>query len=588
MTGPAVNHPRRTYRHAAIAATVVIGALATLTTTALAVTPIAPTFSHASVSSTLAGGEPFVSYDPSGGKAGPDLVYTSHEGTTHLFRNGVEDLNSVCVIGQPQPSGFVCSYANQVNVWTSTNPLAGPSSWIQTTVGHNLTGQNFNTGPAGSTSPFGAGFSDPDLSIDEGGYLYDTGINLANDSVFASNDGGRSFLVGNNNCHSGDRPWLAGGVSGEVFLATDTTVDPNTNFSSGHEIFHGVITGTAPLQTLTCSGAGGQNDPTGTGSTGITDVGTSHAAPGGQYSAAGKLFYDHNTFAGDPYHGAIIDPAIFANGAGANGTNAGGVGISILPNAAQAFTSGVASFPQQYQVPVNTGVFAHWPSIAIDTNDIVYLVWDTTDGTSAGLTNKIMLSTFDLKNPSKGFTTPLTIAHPGTTVLWPWVATSNDRAGAGNAAVVWYQYNNITNPDSGGGDVRVMESSVFGTGTVAQAPVDAVGTPIHSGGICQAGTTCVATGQDRRLGDFFTDAVDKNGCVLIATGETSITDPKAATSRPLYIQQTGGDSLLTGQTCATPTVGAVPEAPWAGLVLGAGGAAAAVLFARRRRRGVAA
>ena len=70
--------------------------------------------------------------------------------------------------------------------------------------------------------------------------------------------------MGNNNCHSGDRPWLAGGdvptdtpagslsaPSGEVFLATDTTVDATTDLGSGHEIFRGVISGTSPA-----SGAG--------------------------------------------------------------------------------------------------------------------------------------------------------------------------------------------------------------------------------------------------------------------------------------------------------------------------------------------
>ncbi len=102
--------------------------------------------------------------------------------------------------------------------------------------------------------------------------------------------------------------------------------------------------------------------------------------------------------------------------------------------------------------------------------------------------------------------------------------------------------------------------------------------------MCQSGTTCVATGQDRRLGDFFTNAVDQNGCVMIATGETT-TDPTAATSRPVFIQQTDGTSL-TGQTCVAPAVG-VPEAPLVSLIVVAGGGAVALL-ARRRRRGFAA
>ena len=50
------------------------------------------------------------------------------------------------------------------------------------------------------------------------------------------------------------------------------------------------------------------------------------------------------------------------------------------------------------------------------------------------------------------------------------------------------------------------------------ATVDAVGRPIADNNICQDGTTCVATGEDRRLGDFFTNAIDERGCVMVAHG----------------------------------------------------------------------
>ncbi|HEY4869560.1 MAG TPA: hypothetical protein VII79_06080 [Candidatus Dormibacteraeota bacterium] len=535
-----------------------------------------PGFTHFTVDPNLAGGEPLVTYYTNATN-GPDLAYTSHEGTTHLFRDGLvsPDTSNLCstpmVPPQNLPSGYACSYVNQVNVWTSTNH---GQSWTRTTVGPN---------GVGPTSPFGLGFSDPDWSIDEGGWLYNTGIDLANDSVFASSDGGRTFPVGNNNCHSGDRPWLAGGVSGEVFLATDTTVDPNTNLSSGHEIFHGVISGTAPLQTLTCSGASGQADPTGTGSTGIMDFGAWQTT--GTYSASGKLFYDHNNVTpSDGYHGAIIDPAFFKNADSSNG-----VGISILPNATQAFGTGstVASFPTQFEVPGTQQVFAHWPSIAIDSQDVVYLVWDTSDGGSNALNNAIMLSTIDLKAAHPAFTTPIEITRPstsnppGASVFWPWVAVGSP----GNASVVWYQYDGIVNPDQNlTGHVRLYEESIFGIGSGSPSrfgPTDAVGAVIHTGGTCQSGTTCVATGQDRRLGDFFTNAVDENGCVMIATGETT-TDPTGAVARPMFIQQTSGTSL-TGQSCAALAANA-PEVPWAALLVASGGVIAAVLLGRRRTR----
>ena len=547
-----------------------LAALLVLPLKGQAAAPTAPSFTKHTVDPTLAGGEPLVTYY-SNATNGPDLAYTSHEGTTHLFRDGLisPDTSNICSTpGQTTPSGCACSYTNEVNVWTSTDQ---GKTWTRTTVGPN---------GVGPTSPFGLGFSDPDWSTDEGGYLYNTGIDLANDAVFASQDGGRSFPIGNNNCHSGDRPWLAGGKSGEVFLATDTTLDASTGLSSGHEIFQGLVTPVGPVTTLECNGAAGAlipNDPSGATGPGIMDFGNSSAPAGGTYSAAGKLFYDHNA---GPYQGALIDPALFSNKDGS-----AGVGISILPKADAAFAAGstVAQFPQQFEVPATNGVFAHWPSIAIDANDVVYLTWDTNTGASANLLNNaIKLSTFDLKNTSAGFTPPITITAPGKSVLWPWVAVPTTAAGAGNASVVWYQYDTVTNPDQGTGNLSLFETNVFGASSASPTllgPINAVGAPIHSGGTCQSGTTCVATGQDRRLGDFFTNAVDQNGCVMIASGDT-VTDPTAATSRPIFLQQTSGTSL-TGGTCGALAV-AVPEAPLLPLLL-VGGAVIALLGSSRRR-----
>ncbi|MBV9100476.1 MAG: hypothetical protein JOZ46_07205 [Candidatus Dormibacteraeota bacterium] len=612
-------HPRAVFTAVTVAATA--GSLATIPVIrGSAANPTGPSFSNVSVSPSLAGGEPFVTYAGSN-SGGPDLVYTSHEGTTHLFKDGIAQPSTVCdPLQAPQnlPQGFACSYTNQVNVWTSADH---GQTWKQTTVGPCV-----GAGCAGPTSPFGLGFSDPDFTIDEGGYLYDTGIDLANDAVFASHDGGHSFLIGNNNCHSGDRPWLAGGdvptdsptgattpLLGEVFLATDTTIDANVSATSGHEIFRGII-GTNPAMagqpnpSLFCYGAAGSlipNDPSGATGPGIMDFGAWQTT--GSYSAAGKLFYDHNSISpSDGYHGALIDPAFFSN---ADGTR--GVGISILKSADAAFATGstVTQFTEQHEVggysaPSGSTSLAHWPSIAIDSNDVVYLVWDTpTTDSNGNYINAIKLATFDLKNPSAGFTTPITIAQalatptigsPTGTVLWPWVAVGNP----GNVSVVWYQYDRNLSPDgatttstnscdSASPCVFTMEKSIFGLGTTGQqifGPNDAANGFMHQGGMCQGGTTCVATGQDRRLGDFFTNAVDENGCVLIATGETR-TDPLAATSRPLYIQQTSGTSL-TGNTCGALAT-ATPEVGWTPLlVLVAGGTTAALLgvTGRRRRR----
>ena len=49
-------------------------------------------------------------------------------------------------------------------------------------------------------------------------------------------------------------------------------------------------------------------------------------------------------------------------------------------------------------------------------------------------------------------------------------------------------------------------------------------------------------------------ALDARGCVLIATGDTRLTDPTTGgplpTARPLYLHQNGGPSLLGPGTCS--------------------------------------
>src|ERR671938_2030731 len=99
-----------------------------------------------------------------------------------------------------------------------------------------------------------------------------------------------------------------------------------------------------------------------------------------------------------------------------------------------------------------------------------------------------------------------------------------------------------------------MEASIFGAaGNHPVKPVvNAGGRPIHTNFVCQGGTTCVATGQDRRLGDFFTNAVDPRGCVLIASGDTTVKAPNGTerpTALPIFLRQNGGPGLK-GRSCA--------------------------------------
>src|SRR5436190_16529126 len=448
------------------------------------------------VDQQLAGGEPEVFADTLHGR----LIYSAHEGTTHLYRDGI--VNS--------PWGdfsFVSNYCNQVNVWTS--PDSGVN-WYR----DRYLGSTCPTSPAINT-----GFSDPDLTQDAGGRVYDTGIDLANDSLFSSIDGGKTWDRGTAQCHDGDRPWLAGAKANQVYLATDTV----EGSGSGHQVF--------------VSNDGGNS----CSASGIPDNGP--LADGGSFSGFGKLYYASRT-------GTVVEPAVFDHGDGSFG-----VGISTMPAGGSSFTP--------HEAVKGTSMYAHWPAIAIDSAGTIYLVWDTDErqaGTSGGCdgaqtpaANSIML--VYTKDLGKTWSAPVTIAHPGTRVLWPWVAAGD----SGNVSVVWHQtepQDGLPDLDCQTGHVHAMEASILGaTSAKPQAStVDAAGRAVHVGWVCQGGTTCVATGQDRRLGDYFTNTLDSRGCVLIATGDTRLTDPATGgpypTARPLFLRQNGGPRLIGKGSCS--------------------------------------
>src|SRR5207244_506493 len=120
--------------------------------------------------------------------------------------------------------------------------------------------------------------------------------------------------------------------------------------------------------------------------------------------------------------------------------------------------------------------------------------------------------------PGRTWSAPPAAASPGNVrVFWPWVAAGD----AGKVSVVWYQtepQDGMPDLDCQTGHVHAMEATILGaTGKKPQKwTVDSAGRAVHVGWVCQGGTTCVVTGQDRRLGDYFTNALDKRGRVLIA------------------------------------------------------------------------
>ena len=454
------------------------------------------------VDQSLAGGEPFVTADPVHGT----LVYTSHEGTTHLYQPGLATSSVL---------PFLVNYRDQVNMWTSKDD--GKTWQI---VNYQQTG--FATNPANN-----AGFSDPDLTTDAGGRIYNTGIDLANDALFSSADGGKTWDKGTAACHDGDRPWLAGGKKDEVFLATNVQ-EPGV---PAHQIFQSTDGGnTCPPMGIPDSGT-------------VGDTG---------YQGDGKLYYV-------PDKDMLVEPTCLTPAAGSNFCDKG-IGVSTWKRGDAAFT------PQG--APYNQRILAHWPAIALDAADTLYMVWDTdprsgdsggcsdaspTQNGASGAPQANAVQYAYSKDLGKTWSPPFTVAAPaGARAFWPWVAAGD----AGKISVVWYQSDKLVDLDCSKANISIHAASILGADSSSPSvdSVDAVGRPIHDDGVCQGGTTCVATGQDRRLGDFFTNAIDSRGCVFIASGDTTQPDPVTmmprAISLPIFLRQSSGPALIGGGDCA--------------------------------------
>jgi hypothetical protein len=448
------------------------------------------------VDTVLAGGEPLIMANPLHGT----LVYSSHEGTTHLYRDGL--VNSP--FGDFQ---FVANYCNQVNIWTSVD---GGVTWQR---------DKYMDTPCPTSPAINTGFSDPDLTTDSSGRMYDTGIDLVNDALFSSGDGGKTWDEGTPQCHDGDRPWLAGGKPDEVFMATDTEEN-----SQSHQIYQSTDGG------QTCS------------STGIPDAGTTSG--GLSYSGFGKLYMDTT-------RNRLAEPEVFTDSNG----NLVGVGVGTWTRGDLAFTPHFVA---------KTSLYSHWPALAIDSSNDVYLTWDTDNrvaGTTGGCNggpspapNSVRLAVS--RDFGATWSTPVTVAAPSSSrVYWPWIAAGD----TGKVSVVWYQTgpNQLPDLDCQAGDTYVYEASLVNANTGKPqnlGTVNASGRVIHYGQVCQGGTTCVATGQDRRLGDYFTNALDARGCVLIASGDTMMLDPltgaQLPTARPIFMRQNAGPALIGKGSCS--------------------------------------
>jgi hypothetical protein len=237
-----------------------------------------------------------------------------------------------------------------------------------------------------------------------------------------------------------------------------------------------------------------------------------------------------------------------------------GVGVSTWHRGDKAFAFQGRPYDQR--------TLAHWPAIALDAADTLYMVWDTdprasdqggcanTSATGNGAPGTPQPNAVEYsysKDMGKTWAPPIRVAAPPSSrAFWPWIAAGD----AGKVSIVWYQSDKLVDLDCESSNIRIQAASISGadTGTPSISVVDPVGRAIHGNGVCQGGTTCVVTGQDRRLGDFFTNSIDGRGCAFIASGDTTKPDPATGKARaialPILLRQNSGPALVGGGDCS--------------------------------------
>ena len=411
-----------------------------------------------------AGGEP-VSITAEDGS----IIVSAHAGTTHLYK----DPDAV-----PGSGDFLIGYSNQTLNWRSTD---GGKKWKYVGVA------GLEEGPH---SPQSSGFSDPDLTMDAGGRIYNVEINLANVAVFSSPDDGQSWPDANPVAASGDRPWVTAKLEDEVFLYVNLPKQLWRSQDAG--LTYSLVSTNFPadgkLLVDPLNPESGLLGPLGQGGVAISpDNGVTWEA----YEAPlGKSTQFFGTIAADRAGWVYA-----ANAGGYNGSNDTKPDGEVTFNYFNRRTKKWA--PQPVEIPIPEGD-AMWPwMIAGDDGRAAVIWYQTHKG-----------------DPDKfyAYAAYTTNAH-GTTV----------RCSDGSKKFIPPQF------------------------SVANAS----GRPIHKGKICLDGTACNASasfeGGDRRLGDFFTVNFDHKGNIFIASGDTMIGNPLGGPSpigHPIFMRQSSGDKLL--------------------------------------------
>jgi hypothetical protein len=443
--------------------------------------------------------------DGAKGKACPTPAPLSFEDPTYVdtARAGGEPL----VATLPNGRLLYSAHAGTTHFFTPEAPNPGTSAFVE-----NYTGQTYiwTSDDNGKTWDFrprtiapdgvpASGFSDPEFAIDSDGNVYFSEINLANVAVSSSQDGGSTYTLENFfGAIMTDRQWMEADRPGELYFVANA-------FGGGTGVPPYVGTG----HYIAKSKDGGKTFTTGIpdreGGSGLGDIRVD--------KRTGTVYEAH-------FRGGTLSMAAFRN---ARQDDLTATDVNVIAE--------------------DVTMLGHWPAFDLDPSGNLYITWDQGDSGERDAGVYFASS----RDGGRTWSTPVRVNTGTQTAIWPWLAAGDD----GRVAVSWLEAD-VALPDHdaetpGDHGWRIVAAATLtglgckGSATPSFTTAVATTEPVHTGTICQGGTTCQAALIDRRLGDYFSMEIDGTGHMYMGYSDTRT---PGAVSLPGFVRQSGGPSLL--------------------------------------------
>lgn len=437
------------------------------------------TFAMEYVDTARAGGEPLVARHPDG-----HLLWGSHAGTTHFYTPAAPS---------PSTAAFVENYEGQTYYYVSEDGV----SWdfVPRT-------------PVSAVAPVlglpATGFSDPEFAIEQDGTVYVSEINLANVAVSKSEDGGRTYeLVNVFSFTSSDRQWMAADGDGELYMTANGFGGGSFPASPIGNVGHFMAKSTDGGLTWGAAST--------TNTSGVGDI---------QIDQGRGILYEL--------------------------TESGGtLSMARFPNIREESTDFTV---EHFEIVSGIGLSGVQrlidPTFDMDDEGNLYATWSDN---GSGERPEGIYYAFSI-DQGETWSAPVRVDADEFDDIWPWITVG----APGQVAVTWLQSDQATDAILGGEaggteakwNVMVAHTSTGlgceGSDASGFRITQASSEPVHTGTICQNGTTCQANLVDRRLGDYFSIEVDSAGSLHVAVSDTR---QGGAVALPLHIRQTAGPTL---------------------------------------------